>query len=90
MDWLVGVGYSGSWIDDWRTWEGAKDSRGTLFQPTIRELSQQGVEFRVCSNTLRQRGIDPATLVPQATRVPAGVAEIARLQAREGYAYLRP
>ncbi len=28
--------------------------------------------------------------IPEATYVPSGVAEIARLQQREGYAYIRP
>jgi intracellular sulfur oxidation DsrE/DsrF family protein len=48
------------------------------------------VEFRVCNNTLTAHNVAPSELVPEITLVPAGVAEIARLQAREGYAYIRP
>jgi intracellular sulfur oxidation DsrE/DsrF family protein len=56
----------------------------------IRALARQGVEFRVCNNTLTAHNVAPSELVPEITLVPAGVAEIARLQAREGYAYIRP
>ncbi len=70
--------------------KGAHDARGNAFEPTIAELAKQGVEFRACNNTLQARNIDRATLVPQAKVVPAGVAEITRLQFRDGYAYFRP
>jgi uncharacterized protein len=53
-------------------------------------LSMQGVEFRVCNFTLQTRKLDKAKVLPEAKIVPSGVAEIARLQAREGYAYIRP
>ncbi|MDE3010352.1 MAG: DsrE family protein [Pseudomonadota bacterium] len=69
---------------------GAHDAHGNPFDVTIEDLARQGVEFRACNNTLHARGIDPARLVPEAQVVPAGVAEIARLQAREGFAYIRP
>jgi hypothetical protein len=49
-----------------------------------------GVEFRVCHNTLESRHIDPANVVAEAKVVPSGVAEIVRLQAREGFVYLKP
>lgn len=69
---------------------GAHDNHGNPFDVTIEDLARQGVEFRACNNTLHARGIDAARLVPEARIVPAGVAEIARLQAREGFAYFRP
>jgi len=34
------------------------------------------VEFRVCNNTLVSRKIDKGRVIPQATIVPSGVAEI--------------
>ena len=49
-----------------------------------------GVEFRVFSNTLKVRDISPNKLLPESKIVPSGVAEITRLQAKEGYVYLRP
>ncbi len=36
------------------------------------------------------RKIDRSKVIPDVDIVPSGVAEAARLQAREGFAYLRP
>jgi intracellular sulfur oxidation DsrE/DsrF family protein len=69
---------------------GATNSSGQLFASSISALANQGVEFRVCNNTLLARKIDPNTLPMEAQVVPSGVAEVARLQAREGFVYLRP
>jgi uncharacterized protein len=69
---------------------GAHDQHGNPFDATIEDLARQGVEFRACNNTLQARGIERSRLVPEARVVPAGVAEIARLQAREGFVYFRP
>jgi intracellular sulfur oxidation DsrE/DsrF family protein len=69
---------------------GATKPNGQLFASSIAALANQGVEFRVCNNTLVDRKIDPNTLPLEATVVPAGVAELARLQAREGFVYLKP
>jgi intracellular sulfur oxidation DsrE/DsrF family protein len=70
--------------------DGAKDKNGNPFDATVQDLVTQGVEFRACQNTLTVRKIDPSKLLPEATLVPSGVAEAARLQSREGYAYIRP
>jgi intracellular sulfur oxidation DsrE/DsrF family protein len=70
--------------------DGAKDRNGNPFDATIQDLRGRGVEFRLCNNTLVQRKIDRAQVVPDVSIVPSGVAEAARLQVREGYAYLRP
>lgn len=70
--------------------EGAADKNGNPFDVSVQDLAGKGVEFRVCNNTLRVRGIDRGKVLPEATIVPSGVAEVARLQAAEGYAYLRP
>ncbi|TXT20417.1 MAG: hypothetical protein FD132_1243, partial [bacterium] len=53
-------------------------------------LKEKGVEFRVCRNTLKGRNLDDNAVILEAQVVPAGVAEIGRLQAREGYVYLKP
>ena len=53
-------------------------------------LAARGVEFRVCNNTLTSRNIDPGKLLMETKIVPSGVAEVARLQAKEGYVYLKP
>lgn len=70
--------------------EGATDAKGNPYDQTVQELSKRGVEFRVCNNTLKGRKIDPKTVVPEATIVPSGVAEISKLQTKAGYAYIKP
>jgi intracellular sulfur oxidation DsrE/DsrF family protein len=70
--------------------QGARDREGQPFAVMVSELKARGVDFRVCGNTLTRRHIEPARLIPQATLVPSGVAEIARLQTREGFRYLKP
>ena len=70
--------------------EGAQDAKGRPFSAGIGELAGRGVEFRVCNNTLTARDIPRERVVLEATVVPSGVAEVARLQAREGFAYLHP
>jgi intracellular sulfur oxidation DsrE/DsrF family protein len=70
--------------------EGATNPSNQSFAGAIGDLSAKGVEFRVCSNTLVARNIDASKVAMEAKVVPSGVAEVARLQAREGYVYLRP
>jgi intracellular sulfur oxidation DsrE/DsrF family protein len=70
--------------------EGAKNATGNPYDVPVQELADRGVEFRVCKNTLDGRKIDKSKLLPEARIVPSGVAEIARLQAEEGYVYLKP
>ena len=69
---------------------GATNQLDQPFAGGVADLVNKGVEFRVCNNTLVSRKIDAAKLVPEAKIVPSGVAEVARLQAREGFVYLRP
>lgn len=70
--------------------DGSRDRDGKPFDEAVAALARQGVEFRVCRNTLTAHDIPADKLLPQASLVPSGVAEIARLQAREGFVYLRP
>jgi len=70
--------------------EGAKDSKGREFSGLVGDLAGKGVQFRVCNNTLTSRNIDPGKVVMEAKIVPSGVAEAARLQAKEGFVYLKP
>ena len=67
-----------------------KDANGNPYEVTVEDLKRQGVRFDVCEITLRNRKLSRAQFIEDATLVPSGVAEIARLQQREGYAYLRP
>jgi len=70
--------------------DGAKDRNGNPFDATIQDLKAKGVEFRLCNNTLVTRKIDKSKVIPEVTIVESGVAEAAKLQIREGFAYLRP
>lgn len=70
--------------------QGATNQMEQPFAGAIGDLAAKGVEFRVCNNTLVSRKIDPSKVVMEAKIVPSGVAEVAKLQAREGFVYLRP
>ena len=70
--------------------DGATNQMEQPFAGAIGELAVRGVEFRVCNNTLVSRKIDASKVAMEAKIVPSGVAEVARLQAREGFVYLRP
>ncbi len=70
--------------------DGAKDKSGNPYNVAVEELKSRGVQFEVCEITLRNRKLGKDRFIPEVTYVPSGVAEIARLQQREGYAYLRP
>ena len=67
----------------------AKDDKGE-YAATIAGLKGKGVDFRVCNNTLKARNLGADAVVPEATIVPSGVAEIGKLQAQEGFVYLKP
>lgn len=70
--------------------KGAKTSKGNEYRSMVEDLDLQGVQFRVCEITLRERGMRRDQFLPETRFVPSGVAEIARLQQRDGYAYLKP
>ncbi len=55
----------------------------------IRDLARRGVLIKVCADSLRANNPDRLDLLPQASIVPSGTHEAARLQQR-GYAYVRP
>jgi intracellular sulfur oxidation DsrE/DsrF family protein len=69
---------------------GAVDGKGAEFAGLIGDLASKGVSFRVCNNTLTSRKISKDRVLLDATIVPSGVAEVANLQYREGYAYISP
>jgi intracellular sulfur oxidation DsrE/DsrF family protein len=70
--------------------EDAKDKGGYPYALTVEQLKRRGVQFNVCEITLRNRKLTRDKFIQEASFVPSGVAEITRLQQREGYAYLRP
>ena len=70
--------------------KGAKTARGNEYRSAVQDLELSGAKFRVCEITLRERALRRDQFLPEVGFVPSGVAEIARLQQREGYAYLLP
>lgn len=70
--------------------EGAETEGGYPFNILVEELQQAGVRFKVCNNTLKARNLSPDRVLEGVEIVESGVAELARLQATEGYAYIKP
>lgn len=70
--------------------DGATDKNGNAYAASVDDLTAKGVEFKVCNNTLVSRKIDKNKVIMNAGIVPSGVAEVGRLQTREGYVYLKP
>jgi intracellular sulfur oxidation DsrE/DsrF family protein len=70
--------------------DGAKNANGNPYDIPVQELADRGVEFKVCKNTLDARKLDKSRMLPEVKVVPSGVAEVARLQAEEGFVYLKP
>jgi len=70
--------------------DGAINRKAQSFAGDIGDLSGRGVEFRVCGNTLTSRDIDKNKVAMEAKIVLSGVAEVARLQAKEGFVYIHP
>lgn len=70
--------------------KGAKDKNGNKYEDLVERLKIRGVQFDVCQITLRNRKLSKDQFIEYATYVPSGVAEVTRLQQREGYAYLKP
>ncbi len=61
-------------------------------QEKIARLKEQGVDFKVCGNTLKKKNIDyerDLYGVDAVDIVPSGVAELSRLQGM-GYTYIKP
>lgn len=70
--------------------EGARDKNGNPYNVAVETLAGRGVTFDVCEITLKSRKLDRKQFIPESVFVPSGVAEIAKLQARGGFAYLKP
>lgn len=84
---LVFVAY-GSGVDF--LFEDATDHRDDPYDYAVLRLFERGVDFRVCNATLSARKISKAALLEEVKIVPSGISEIARLQLKEGFAYLKP
>lgn len=54
----------------------------------VRSLIEDGVSFRACRNSMEAFSLSEDDLIEGVETVPAGVGELTKLQAREGYAYI--
>ncbi len=70
--------------------EDARDKHDDPYDYAVLRLVERGVDFRVCAATLAARKISKADLLEGVNIVPSGISEIARLQTKDGYAYLKP
>ena len=70
--------------------KGATTEGGYPFELMVSDLQDRGVRFEACANTMATLKIKASQLDAGVHVVPSGMAEIARLQAREGYVYIRP
>jgi uncharacterized protein len=68
----------------------ARDANGNPYNINVEKLVAKGVTFDVCEITLKSRKLNKQQFIPEAKFVPSGVVEIAKLQAREGYVYVKP
>ena len=69
---------------------GAQGTGGRPYAEWVEQLKANGVEFRICQNSMKALKLTQKDLIENVSTVPSGVAEIARLQAKEGYVYIRP
>jgi uncharacterized protein len=69
---------------------GAQDASGRPYAEWVDQLTAKGVEFRICQNSMNALKLTRKDLIDKVDVVPSGVAEIARLQAREGFVYIHP
>ena len=69
--------------------DGAQDKKGRTFNSYIAKLSDRGVKFQICANTIRNKKIPKDKINLHAMTVPSGAAQIVHLQ-QEGYIYVKP
>ncbi|WP_224269346.1 DsrE family protein [Haloprofundus salinisoli] len=55
----------------------------------LQELQEQGVSIRACENTMERFSASQDDLVDGVETVPSGVGELTKLQAGDGYAYIK-
>ena len=72
--------------------DGAKDAKNPNidYAALVSALKARGVKFEVCEITLRNRNLKKEQFNMDAEFTPSGVARIAKLQTRDGYAYIKP
>jgi intracellular sulfur oxidation DsrE/DsrF family protein len=71
--------------------EGAKDKKNNVeYAPLVGALKSRGVKFEVCEITLKNRNLKKDQFTLDADFTPSGVARVADLQYKDGFAYIKP
>ena len=69
--------------------EGAKDANGGQYSAQMEQLMASGIRFFACEATLNYYNLTEDDLAFGVETVPSGVAALGRLQAREGWGYIK-
>jgi intracellular sulfur oxidation DsrE/DsrF family protein len=71
--------------------EGAKDKKNSVeYAPLVGALKSRGVRFEVCEITLKNRNLKKDQFILDTDFTPSGVARVADLQFKDGFAYIKP
>ena len=70
--------------------EGAKTTNNQEFAALVGDLMARGVKFEICEITLKNRNLKKEQFILGPTFTPSGVVRIAKLQAEDHYAYIKP
>ena len=68
---------------------GTEDDNGNEYEALVNDLQRRGIVFKACQNTMDTYHLTTEDLVWDAVVVRSGMAELARLQVEEGFAYLK-
>ncbi|MCW5899127.1 MAG: DsrE family protein [Flavobacteriales bacterium] len=60
----------------------------SVVQGKVKEFATQGIVFIACENTLRERDLDRASVIPEAGFVKAGIIHIVERQ-EDGWSYVK-
>ncbi len=72
--------------------EGAVDKKNNSldYGALVNALRARGVSFEICEITIKGLGLKKDQFSMDAEFVPSGVVRITQLQAKQGYAYIKP
>ena len=63
--------------------------KGATAEKRLASLMEKGLSVRLCRNAVTSFGVSDDSLIDGLDIVPAGIAELVRLQ-KEGFAYIKP
>jgi len=70
--------------------KGAEDGNKNPYSVAVELLKEKGVKFEVCLITLRNRKLDKSQFIAEVSYVPSGVVELAKLQSKQQFVYIKP